>query len=155
MLASISQLDASLTKQFKWLPREYLRKIFETAYNPAFGNHRILKAAKNTQLRTHATPAQGLQPLFESASKTTVAGVSVDVSKVVQQLARCREDVLRKYTQDSNLDSKNSLHGHGHGHGSGLNKIKRDYDLSFLLDIFNPVNIGDIMCNLMSKKIWA
>lgn len=101
-----SQLDANLAKQFAWLLREDLRNTFKTVDNPAFGNWWLIKGRQEYPAWAHATPAQDLQPLFESAGKATIAGVSVDVPKVVQQLARYRGDAVREYTRDGKLDNE-------------------------------------------------
>jgi glycosyltransferase involved in cell wall biosynthesis len=101
-----SQLDANLAKQFAWLLREDLRNTFKTVDNPAFGDWWLIKGRQEYPAWAHATPAQELQPLFESAGKATIAGVSVDVPKVVQQLARYRGDAVREYTRDGKLDNE-------------------------------------------------
>lgn len=101
-----SQLDANLAKQFAWLLREDLRNTFKTVDNPAFGDWWLIKGRQEYPAWAHATPAQELQPLFESAGKATIAGVSVDVPKVVQLLARYRGDAVREYTRDGKLDNE-------------------------------------------------
>ena len=101
-----SQLDVNLAKQFAWLLREDLRNTFKTVDNPAFGDWWLIKGRQEYPAWAHATPAQELQPLFESAGKATIAGVSVDVPKVVQQLARYRGDAVREYTRDGKLDNE-------------------------------------------------
>jgi glycosyltransferase involved in cell wall biosynthesis len=101
-----SQLDSNLAKQFAWLLREDLRNTFKTVDNPAFSDWWLIKGRQEYPAWAHATPAQELQLLFESAGKATIAGVSVDVPKVVQQLARYRADALREYTRDGKLDNE-------------------------------------------------
>ena len=101
-----SQLDANLAKQFAWLLREDIRNTFKTVDNPAFGDWWLIKGRQEYPSWAHATPAQELQPLFESAGKATIAGVSVDVPKVVQQLARYRGDAVREYTREGKLDNE-------------------------------------------------
>ena len=101
-----SQLDANLAKQFAWLLREDLRKTFKTVDNPAFAEWWLIKGRQEYPAWAHATPSQELQPLFESAGKATIAGVSLDVPKVVQKLARYREDAVREYTRDGKLDNE-------------------------------------------------
>jgi glycosyltransferase involved in cell wall biosynthesis len=101
-----SQLDANLAKQFAWLLREDLRKTFKTVDNPDFGHWWLIKGRQEYPAWAHATPAQELQPLFESVGKATIAGVSVDVPKVVQQLARYRGDGVREYSRDGKLDNE-------------------------------------------------
>lgn len=101
-----SQLDANLAKQFAWLLREDLRKIFKTVDNPALEDWWLVKGRQEYPAWAHATPAQELQSLFESAGKATIAGVSVDVPKVVQQLARYRGDAVKEYTIDGKLDNE-------------------------------------------------
>jgi glycosyltransferase involved in cell wall biosynthesis len=101
-----SQLDANLAKQFAWLLREDLRNTFKTVDNPAFGDWWLIKGRQEYPAWAHATPAQELQPLFESAGKATIAGISVDVPKVFQQLARYRGDAVREYTRDGKLDNE-------------------------------------------------
>ena len=101
-----SQLDANLAKQFAWLLREDLRNTFKTVDNPAFGDWWLIKGRQEYPAWAHAMPEQELKPLFESAGKATIAGVSVDVPKVVQQLARYRGDAVREYTRDGKLDNE-------------------------------------------------
>jgi glycosyltransferase involved in cell wall biosynthesis len=101
-----SQIDANLAKQFAWLLREDLRNTFKTVDNPAFGDWWLIKGRQEYPAWAHATPAQELQPLFESAGRATIAGVSVDVPKVVQQLARFRGDAVREYARDGKLDNE-------------------------------------------------
>jgi glycosyltransferase involved in cell wall biosynthesis len=101
-----SQLDANLAKQFAWLLREDLRNTFKTVDNPAFCDWWLIKGRQEYPAWAYATPEQELQPLFESAGKATIAGVSVDVPKVVQQLARYRGDAVREYTRDGKLDNE-------------------------------------------------
>jgi glycosyltransferase involved in cell wall biosynthesis len=103
---SNSELDANLAKQFAWLLRKDLRETFKTIDNPAFGDWWLIKGRQEYPAWAHVTPAQELQPLFESAGKATIAGVSVDVPKVVQQLARYRGDAVREYTRDGKLDNE-------------------------------------------------
>jgi glycosyltransferase involved in cell wall biosynthesis len=103
---AIGQLNADLAKQFTWLLREDLRNTFKTIDNPAFGEWWLIKGRQEYPAWADATPAQELQPLFESAGKATIAGVSVDVPKVVQQLARHRSDVVRQYSRDGKLDNE-------------------------------------------------
>jgi glycosyltransferase involved in cell wall biosynthesis len=99
-----SQLDANLAKQFAWLLREDLRNIFETLDNPAYADWWLIKGRQEYPAWAHATPIQKLQHLFESAGNTKIAGVSVDVPKVVQQLAQYRGDIVKEYTRNGKLD---------------------------------------------------
>ncbi len=101
-----SLLDANVAKQFAWLLREDLRNTFKTVDNPAFGDWWLIKGRQEYPAWAHAMPEQELQPLFESAGKATIAGVSVHVPKVVQQLARYRGDAVREYTRDGKLDNE-------------------------------------------------
>jgi glycosyltransferase involved in cell wall biosynthesis len=103
---SNSELDANLAKQIAWLLRKDLRETFKTIDNPAFGDWWLIKGRQEYPAWAHAMPAQELQHLFESAGKATIAGVSVDVPKVVQHLARYRSDALREYTRDGKLDNE-------------------------------------------------
>jgi glycosyltransferase involved in cell wall biosynthesis len=100
------QLNADLAKQFAWLLREDLRNTYKNIDNPAFGEWWLIKGRQEYPAWADATPAQELQTLFESAGKATIAGVSVDVPKVVQQLARHRSDVVRQYSRDGKLDNE-------------------------------------------------
>jgi glycosyltransferase involved in cell wall biosynthesis len=102
----ISQLDANLAKQFAWLLREDLRNTFKTVDNPAFGDWWLIKGRQEYPAWAHATQVQELLPLFESAGKAIIAGVSLDVPKVVHQLARYRGDAVREYTRDGKLDNE-------------------------------------------------
>jgi hypothetical protein len=101
-----SQLDAALAKQFAWLLRQDLRDAYKTIDNPAFGDWWLIKGRQEYPAWAHATPLQELQPLFESAGKATIAGVNVDVPKVVQMLARFRGDAVKECTVDGKLDNE-------------------------------------------------
>ena len=101
-----SQLDANLAKQFAWLLREDLRSTFKTVDNPTFADWWLIKGRQEYPAWAYATPSEELQHLFESAGKATIAGVSVEVPKVVQQLALFRSDAVREYTRDGKLDNE-------------------------------------------------
>ncbi len=103
---STSELDSTLAKHFAWLLRKDLRDSFKDFDNPAFADWWLIKGRQEYPAWAHATPEQDLLPLFESAGKATIAGVSVDVPKVVQQLARYRGDAVREYTRDGKLDNE-------------------------------------------------
>ncbi|WP_408597102.1 glycosyltransferase [Limnohabitans sp.] len=105
-LETSSQLDANLAKQFAWLLRPDLRESYQTKDNPAFGDWWLIKGRQEYPAWAQATPAQELQPLFESAGKATVAGVPVEVPKVVQLLARFRGDAVRDCTFNGKLDNE-------------------------------------------------
>ena len=101
-----SQLDANLAKQFAWLLREDLRNAFKTIDNPAFGDWWLIKGRQEYPAWAHATPSQELQQLFESAGKASIAGVSVELPKLLQLLARFRDDAVREYSRDGKLDNE-------------------------------------------------
>ena len=101
-----SHLDANLAKQFAWLLRQDLRETYQTIDNPAFGDWWLIKGRQEYPAWADATPVQELQPLFESAGKATIAGVPVEVPKVVQLLARFRSDAVKECTLNGKLDNE-------------------------------------------------
>ena len=101
-----SQLDANLAKQFAWLLRQDLRETYQTIDNPAFGDWWLIKGRQEYPAWADATTVQELQPLFESAGKATIAGVPVEVPKVVQLLARFRGDAVKECTLNGKLDNE-------------------------------------------------
>jgi len=100
------ELDANLAKQFAWLLRKDLRETFKTVDNPAYGDWWLIKGRLEYPAWSHSITEQELEPLFESAGKVTIAGVSLDVPKVVRLLARNRGDAVREYTRDGKLDKE-------------------------------------------------
>ena len=101
-----SPLDAHLAKQFAWLLRPDLREAYKTVDNPDFGTWWLIQGRKEYPAWAYDLPAQELQALFESAGKSTIAGVTVEVPKVVHQFARFRGDVVRAHTLKGKLDTE-------------------------------------------------
>ena len=105
-VTSASELDASLAKQFAWLLRKDLRKIFKTPDDPAFDDWWLIKGRQEYPVWAHAMPNEQMQALFETVGKASVGGVAVEVPKVVHLLARFRGDAVREYTIDGKLDNE-------------------------------------------------
>jgi glycosyltransferase involved in cell wall biosynthesis len=101
-----SRLTVNLAKHFAWLLRPDLRKIFASIDDPGFEEWWLLKGRQEFPgWKSSITPDQ-LRFLFSSYGTANIAGVEIEVPKVVSLLAKYRSDAVKEFVKNGKVQNE-------------------------------------------------
>ena len=106
MLARTNPLNVGLAKQFAWLLRPDVRAAYASTGDSGFDEWWLVKGKQDFAGWADSAQAHELQALFAPNGSATIQGVSFEVPKVAQLLAKHRPDALREFTHDGKVHSE-------------------------------------------------
>ena len=106
MIASTSNLNVELAKQFAWLLRKDVRETYASKDAPGFDEWWLIKGRQEFAGWADAAQPQELQALFEPNGTATVAGVTFEVPKIATLLAKHRPDAVGEFTREGKVNNE-------------------------------------------------
>jgi glycosyltransferase involved in cell wall biosynthesis len=95
-----SRLTVDLAKQFAWLLRPELSKSFTSKDDVNFDEWWLLKGRQEFPGWTDSLTQAQLDMLFSFSIKAKIAGVDIEVPRVVSLLAQYRPDAFKEFVKD-------------------------------------------------------
>lgn len=100
------RFTVDLAKQFAWLLRPDLRKLFTSKDDASFDEWWLIKGRQEFPGWSDSlTPAE-LELLFNYSSKSKIAGVDIEVPNVISLLAKYRPDAVKEFYKDGSFQNE-------------------------------------------------
>jgi glycosyltransferase involved in cell wall biosynthesis len=97
------QFNAELAKNFALLLRKDLRENLVNTNTQAFEDWWLIRGRVDFPGWADELDAEQINLLFSSAGQATIAGLNIEVPKVVSLFAKYRTDAVKAYTKDGKL----------------------------------------------------
>jgi glycosyltransferase involved in cell wall biosynthesis len=101
-----SRLNLDLAKQFAWLLRPELRKSFTSKDDLDFDEWWLLKGRLEFPGWTDCVSHAQLEILFSHSIKAKIAGLDIEVPRIVTLLAKYRPDAFKEFVKDGKLQNE-------------------------------------------------
>ena len=106
MVDVADDLDEALARQFAWLLRADLRSKYSSPSAPDFDQWWLLRGRQEYPGWATALSADQIDTLFADSGVATLAGVTLQVPKVVSMLASFRPDAVKELTKAGQLQGE-------------------------------------------------
>jgi glycosyltransferase involved in cell wall biosynthesis len=149
-----SKLNVDLAKQFAWLLRKDLRDTFASKDDPSFDEWWLLKGRQAYKGWADSVTPEQCHTLFAPTGKATLAGVTIDIPKVAELLAKYRPDAVNEFVKDGPLQHE-KFFAWVVVRGLAEHQLAQHAPRSFVAALDQPVLNGDVpAATLLMYLLW-